>query len=195
MLRKLRGNIKVVYLLQVLAFTACGYSSYTERVDFFQGAPIRSVLVLPFVNLSGVANAESELNFAFVSALNKHGWVRAYGKREVDGYLKKRGIKKKLTYDRNIARTLGKLFKVDAVIYGTLLAYMKPGAVVGPDGYTSFSMNVRVLDVRSGKLLKSYSVSKDVAPSLFSSLRNRFNSILNETVNDIVSDLIEGGEG
>lgn len=162
-------------------------------MDLFQGSPVRSVLILPFINYSGVVNADTEINNVFVTEFKKHRSGRVFGKREVDNYLRKRGLKKRPIFDRKMALTLGRLFKVDTVMYGTILSYMKPGSQMEPYGYTSIAMNVRAIDIKSGKIVKAYAISEDITPSLFTNTRLKFKKTLNDSISDMVSDLLEGG--
>lgn len=188
----MRGGVKTIWCAPLLLILfACGTISYEEKVEFFHGAPVRSVLVLPLVNYSGVKNAETEINNIFASELRRYNWVRTYGRKEVYDYLRKKGIKKSPAFDRKTAYTLGRLFRVDAVVYGTLLSYMRPDTV---SGSTYLSMNVRVIDVRNGRVTKAYTVSKEILPPLFSSIRKKFEKILNESISNMVADLLGGGE-
>ncbi len=193
-LLKMRGGSKIIWCMSLLQFlVACGLISYEERVEFFRGSPVRSVLVLPFVNYSGVQNADTEVNSVFVAEFKRFSSGRILGKREVDDYLRKRGFKKRPIFDRKTALILGRSFKVDTVIYGTILSYMKAGTQSGMDDYTSLAMNVRVIDIKSGRIVKAYAISKDIRPSLFTNTRSKFQKTLNKSVSDMVSDLLGGG--
>lgn len=163
-------------------------------MDLFQGSPVRSVLILPFINYSGVVNADTEVNNLFVQEFKKYRSGRVLGKKEVVDYLRKRGLKKMPIFDRKMALTLGRLLKVDTVIYGTVLSYMKPGTQTGPDGYTSLAMNVRAIDIKSGKIVKAFTISKDITPSLFTNTSLKFKKTLNDSISNMVSDLLGGGE-
>lgn len=191
----MRGGSIIIWCLLLLQFLlGCGFASYREKVDIFQGSRVRSVLVLPFINYSGVVNADTEVNNIFVAEFKKHSPGRVLGRRDVDNYLKKRGLKKKPLFDRKMSLTIGRLFKVDAVIYGTILSYMSPAVKIGSDRYTSLSMNVRVIDVRSGRITKAYALSKDVTPSPFTGVKKKFQITLNDSISDIVSDILKGDE-
>jgi hypothetical protein len=189
----MRGGSKIVWcvpLLQLLL--ACGTTSYEEKVDLFHGSPVRSVLILPFINYSGVPDADTEVNNVFVAEFKKNSSGRVFGKKDLDNYLRKRGLKKRPIFDRKMALTLGRLFKVDSVIYGTILSYMKP-VPKSENVYTSLAMNVRVIDIKSGRIIKAYSLSKDITPSFWTSTRTKFQRTLNDSISHMVSDLLEGG--
>ncbi len=188
------GGSKIIWCIPLLQFLfACGLTSYEEKTDFFRGSPVRSVLVLPFINYSGVVNADTEVNNIFVGEFKRFSSGRVLGGREVDNYLRQRGVKRSPIFDRKMALTFGRLFKVDTVIYGTILSYMKPGTQSGSDGYTALAMNVRVIDIKSGRIVKAYAISKDIMPSLFTNTKSKFQKILNKSVSDMVSDLLGGG--
>lgn len=190
----MRGRSKIIWCVPLLQFLlSCSYTSYEEKVDLFQGSPMRSVLILPFINYSGVVNADTEVNNVFVTEFKKHHFGRILGKREVDNYLRRRGLKRRPLFDRKMALTLGRLLKVDAVIYGTILSFMRPGTQSGQDAYTSLAMNIRVIDIKSGKIVKAYTISKDITPSLWTNTKSKFQRVLNNSVSGMVSDLLEGG--
>jgi len=189
----MRGGSKIIWCVLLQFMLACSFTSYEEKVDLFQGSPVRSVLVLPFINYSGVVNADTEVNNIFVAVFKKHRSGRVLGKREIDDYLRKKGLKKMPIFDRKMALTIGRIFKVDTVIYGTILSYMKLGTQMKSDGYTSLAMNVRVIDIKSGRIIKAYTLSKDITPTLFTNTKVKFQRVLNDSISNMVSDLLEGG--
>jgi curli biogenesis system outer membrane secretion channel CsgG len=189
----MQGRLKFLWLIPFVLYS-CGGVNYEKRVNLSPLSSVRSILVVPFMNYSGVPASEKEVNMVFVDTIKRYGGIKVLGEQDVYKLLRQKGIKKKPVFDRKMAFTLGRIMKTDVVVYGIILSYMKSGTVMGPDGYASLAMNVRVLNVRNGQVVRAYAVSKDVSPSLFSSLQTRFQKILNESISSMVEDMLGGGE-
>jgi len=190
----MRGYSKITcFTFSLLVFGACVISPEERKASLSNRPVIRSVVVVPFINYSGAKNVELDVNGIFISTLRNYRWLKVIGKKDIDNYLRKRGIKKRLTYDRITALTLGKIFRADVVIYGSILSYYDRNTESREGKSPSLSMDVRVIDTRSGRTADAYTVSGIAYPNLFrSSVEDSFTAAINDAIHNITSDLIEG---
>lgn len=177
----------------VLAATA-GCSTTGRRyldpnMDF--GA-VRSVAVMPFVNLSRETAAAERVRDVFATMLLSTGALFVVPVGEVQNAITTQSLQTPATPSAEAVTKLGRILKVDAIITGTVREYgeVRSGNTSG----NVVSISVQMIETTSGKLVWSASSTRggvSMADRLLGSSGTPMNQVTEEAVDDLIGKLFE----
>jgi polysaccharide biosynthesis protein PelC len=149
----------IVICLAVISLAGCA-STATEmyrdpNMDF--GA-VRTIAVMPFVNLSKDQLAGERVRDVFINALLATGAVYVLPTGEVARGVTRVEIQSPLTPSPEEIIKLGKAIKAEAIVVGTLREYGDVRS--GSASANAISMSLQVMETETGKVVWSASTTK-----------------------------------
>lgn len=149
-----------VLLLALILIGGCGTSRnmvhIREDMDF---SFIKRVAVLPFKNLSGVANGDEIIRQLVISELLVAGYTDVEVPGDATDYARSLGVKDIHSPSEEEIRKIGKACKVQAVVFGTVeqWANVQEGSGSRPE----ITLTIMMADATSGRIIWSVTRSQN----------------------------------
>jgi hypothetical protein len=182
-------------LAVLLALTGCatargGRSTYHDPVMDF--SLIRSVAVLPFVNLTTSQKAEDRVRDVFSTMLQATGAAYVLPPGEVARGISRAGLVDPAVPTAEDVVKLAKNLEVDAVITGTVREYGEVRSVSASSNVISLS--VQMMEAQTGKVVWSASSTKGgigAGKRLFGGGGEPMNGVTAQAVQDLIDKLFD----
>ncbi|RII25943.1 MAG: penicillin-binding protein activator LpoB [Geobacter sp.] len=181
-------SIAMVSLTGCAAFHPSG-TYRNENMDF---GSIRTVEVLPFVNLSRDNSAGERVRDVLITALLASGGVYVVPIGEVNRGVVRAAIANPAAPSAEEIVKLGSFIKADGVITGTLKEYgeVRSGTAVG----NVISLSLQLMETQTGKVVWSASTTRggvSVTDRLFGGGGEPMNTITEKAVDDLINKLFQ----
>jgi len=147
-----------ICLSLVLLLVGCAHTTDTYRDQNMDFGAVRTVAVMPFVNLSRDQLASDRVRDVFVTALLATGAVYVLPTGEVARGVIRLEIQAPATLSPEEAVKLGKAIKAEAVVLGTLKEYGDVRS--GTASANAISMSLQMMESETGKVVWSASTTK-----------------------------------
>ena len=175
---------RTTFLLLLLAACASGRKYQDTKMDF--GA-VRTVAVMPFVNLSNQSTAGERMRDVFSNMLLATGAVYVLPTGEVTRGVSKAGVTAAATPAKEEVIALGKQLAVDAVITGVLKEYGEVRA--GSSSANAIAVSVQMVETQTGKVVWAANSTKG-GVGFWDRLLGGGGEPMNQVTEDAARDLI-----
>ena len=182
---------RIFSALMILFLVGCAartHEMYRDpNMDF--GA-VRTIAVMPFVNLSRDQLAGDRVRDVFINALLATGAVYVLPTGEVARGITRAEIQSPLTPSPEEVVKLGKMVKAEAVITGTVREYGDVRS--GTASANAISMGLQVIETETGRVVWTASTTKGgitVADRLFGGGGQAMDVVTLKAVNDLINKL------
>ena len=186
--RALRSRAAPVAAVALLVACAAPAPRYQDKeMDF---GSMRSVAVMPFVNLSRETAAADRVRDVFVTMLLATGAVYVVPHGEVVRTLGTAGVAQPSSPSVDEVVKLGKVLKVDAIVTGTVREYgeLRSGTASG----NIVSLSIQIMETATGKVVWAASSTQggvSTADRLLGSGGTPMNQVTEAAVNDLLNKL------
>lgn len=184
-----RWAAAALVLTATVGCSTTGRRYLDPNMDF--GA-VRSVAVMPFVNLTRETAAAERVRDVFATMLLSTGALLVVPAGEVQNAIATQGVSTPATPSTEAVTKLGKSLKVDAVITGTVREYGEVRS--GSTSANVVSISVQMIETSSGKLVWSAASTKggvSMADRLLGSSGTPMNQVTEEAVDDLIGKLFD----
>ena len=147
-----------ICLSLVLLLVGCAHTTDTYRDANMDFGAVRTVAVMPFVNLSRDQLASDRVRDVFVTALLATGAVYVLPTGEVARGVIRLEIQAPATLSPEEVVKLGKAIKAEAVVAGTLKEYGDVRS--GTASANAISMSLQMMESETGKVVWSAATTK-----------------------------------
>ena len=181
----------------VVAVVGCGYSLTQSLPPGPEEAKaIKTVAVVPFGNFTSAEGAGSVVGAMVAKALAETGRYKVITSKTVEKALKD-SYRGEYVLARDQAQKIGKAFKADAIVYGTVSEYWylpERAYQPAPEREPAIGVNARVVDVKDGMVVAAVSISRTggVFDSPFSSSEKKMRKLTRRVSREIVDQLFPG---
>lgn len=184
-------------VIGVVAIVGCGYSltqSLPTRPE--EANAIKTVAVAPFGNFTSAEAAGIVVGKMVARALAETGKYQVVTSETVEKALKG-SYQGEYVLARDQARKIGKAFKADAIVYGTVSEYWHlPERMYqpAPEREPAIGVNARVVAVEGGMVIGAVSISRTggVFDSPFGSGEKKMRKLTRRVSREIVDILFPG---
>ena len=152
------SHLRIFICLPLILLVGCAHSTDTYRDPNMDFGAVRTVAVMPFVNLSRDQLASDRVRDVFVTALLATGAVYVLPTGEVARGVIRLEIQAPATLSPEEAVKLGKAIKAEAVVLGTLKEYGDVRS--GTASANAISMSLQMMESETGKVVWSASTTK-----------------------------------
>ena len=176
----------------------CGYSfTQSLKPDTGNLSEIKTVAVAPFGNLSTSDEAGDVVSEMLTQAVLGKGKYKVIRSAHLAMNLKEVFKQERLILDREQAVRIGRAFKADAVLYGTVTEYWyleERKYQPAPEREPAIGVNARLVDVRSGVVIGVASVSRTggVMVHPFTKDEKKMEKIARRVSREVVDELFTG---
>jgi hypothetical protein len=155
---KILSRLKIVIYLILILLVGCAHKIETYRDPNMDFGAVRTVAVMPFVNLSRDQLAGDRARDVFINALLATGAVYVLPTGEVARGVVRAEIPNPFTPSPEEAMKLGKTLKSEAIVTGTVKEY---GDVRSSTTSANvISMSLQVMETETGKVVWTGSTTK-----------------------------------
>jgi len=184
---------KMLYCFVIFSFAACASTSgemYRDpNMDF---GSVRTIAVMPFVNLSRDQTAGERVRDVFMTALLATGAVYVLPTGEVSRGVVRLEMSNPLAPSPEEIVKLGKMIKAEAIVTGTLREYgdVRSGAASA----NVISMSLQMIEAETGRVVWTGSTTKGgitFVDRLFGSGGQPMNTITVKAVDDLIEKLFK----
>lgn len=188
-----KPNNRLLYLATVLAtLSACASSGHRYQDKTMDFGSLRSVAVMPFLNLSRDNLAGDRVRDVFANALLATGAVYVVPNGEVARGLGKVGVSNAAIPSAEEVVKLGQALKVEAILTGTVKEYgeVRSGSAVG----NAISVSIQMQEAASGKVIWTGTTTKggvSFSDRLFGGGGTPMNHLTEEAVDDLLNKLFK----
>jgi len=175
-----------------LALAACAGGGEIYRDPNMDFGAVKTVAVVPFVNLSRDQIAGERVRDVFINALLATGAVYVLPTGEVNRGLAKAEVPNPSAPSPEEIVKLGKLIKAEAVILGTLREYGDVRS--GTASANAISMSLQMMETETGRVVWTGSTTKGgvtIWHRLFGGGGQPMNKITKRAVNDLINKLLK----
>lgn len=183
---------RIFFCLMAFAVVACAGSGEMYRDLNMDFGSVRTIAVLPLVNLSKDQIAGERVRDVFMNALLATGAVYVLPVGEVSRGLMKLEIMNASTPSPEEIVKLGKLIRAEAVISGTLREYGDVRS--GMSSANVISMSLQMTETETGKVVWIGSTTKGgvtIWDRLFGGGGQPMNNITVKAINDLINKLFK----
>lgn len=184
---------KAVIGLLLLMLTGCA----TGSMDVYRDAnmdfgAVRTVAILPFVNLTRESAAAERVRDIFTTMLLATGGIYVIPPGEVARGISRAGVNNPVAPSTEELIKLAGIIKADAVITGTVKEYgeLRSGTAAG----NVISLSVAMIEAQTGRVVWSATTTRggiDIWDRLFGGGGEPMNDITEKAVNDIITKLFQ----
>jgi hypothetical protein len=146
---------KTMLLATLLVACATGRRYQDKAMDF---ASVRTVAVLPFVNLTTAGNGNERVRDVFANMLLSSGAMYVLPNGEVSRAASRAGVVVPATPTREEVVSLGKALNAEAVVTGVLKEYGELRS--GNSSANAISVSVEMIETQTGKVVWAASSTK-----------------------------------
>ncbi len=153
---------------------------------------VRTVAVMPFVNLTRESAAADRVRDVFATMLLSTGALFVVPVGEVQSAIASQALQTPATPSVEAVTKLGRILKVDAIITGTVREYGEVRS--GGTSANVVSISVQMIETTSGKLVWSASSTRggvSMADRLLGSSGTPMNQVTEEAVDDLIGKLFD----
>lgn len=189
---------RILPVLGAAAMIGCGYSfTQSLKPDTGNLSEIKTVAVAPFGNLSTSDEAGDVVSEMLTQAVLGKGKYKVIRSAHLAMNLKEVFKQERLILDREQAVRIGRAFKADAVLYGTVTEYWyleERKYQPAPEREPAIGVNARLVDVRSGVVIGVASVSRTggVMVHPFTKDEKKMEKIARRVSREVVDELFTG---
>jgi TolB-like protein len=191
-IRKILSHIEIFVCLPLILLMGCASTIEMYRDPNMDFGAVRTVAVMPFVNLSRDQLAGDRVRDVFVNALLATGAVYVLPTGEVARGIIRTEIQNPATPSPEDVVKLGKAIKAEAVITGTLKEYgdVRSGSAAA----NVISMSLQMIETETGRVVWSASTTKGgitIWDRLFGGGGQPMDTITVKAVNNLVNRLLK----
>ena len=189
---RFRSAFAAILILCSGAFAGCATTGDVFRDDTMDFGSIKSVVVLPFANLSKDQLAGERVRDVFNTLLMASGALYVIPSGEVARGVASAGVANPAAPTADDVMKLAKNVKVDAVIYGVVREYGDVRS--GTSSADVISLSLQLAEAQTGRIVWSASTTQggiSMMDRLFGGGGRPLNDVTEKAVNDIISKLFE----
>ncbi len=157
-IRKILSHLRIFVCLPLILLGACASTIEMYRDPNMDFGAVRTVAVMPFVNLSRDQLAGDRVRDVFVNALLATGAVYILPTGEVARGVIRAEIQNPAAPSPEEVVKLGKAIKAEAVVVGTLKEYGDVRS--GSASANAISMSLQMIETETGRVVWSASTTK-----------------------------------
>jgi hypothetical protein len=183
---------KIALLVLILSLSACAGSTEKYRDQMMDFGSIKSVAVMPFLNLSRDQLAGERVRDVFMTALQATGGVYVIPAGEVAKGIGLAGIANPFLPSSEEVVKLASRLKADAVITGVIREYgdIRSGSATS----NVISLSLQMMEAQTGRVVWSASVTKggiDIMDRLLGGGGEPMNDITEKAVRELINEFYE----
>jgi len=181
---------KFILLLILISLTACATADISYHDPNMDFAAIKTVVVVPFENLTNDRMAAERVRDVFINTLLSTGGIYAMPTGEVARGIARVGITNPAAPSAEEIIKLTAVIKADAVITGVIREYGEVRA--GTTSANIVSLSLQMIETQTGKIIWTASSTKggiSMKDRLLGGGGKPMNDVTEEAVNDIINKL------